>query len=387
MRVTDLRAHVCYARWRNWVFVEVETEDGLVGVGEATLEGREATILGHFEDLRRYLVGRDASSIAEHCRNLVRDPFWIGGYVAMTGIAAMETALWDLLGQRLGVPIWQLLGGRIRQRVRVYANGWYFGVETVEQWAERAGEVAELGYTALKFDPFGRSGPAIERDELEQSAAIVEAVRLAVGPQVDLLIEGHGRFDLPSALRVAKRLEPFDCFWFEEPLSPGNVLALAQLGRRISIPVATGERLYSRYDYRELLESGAAAMIQPDVIHAGGITETLRIAALAETWNVAVAPHNPNGPVATAATLAVDAVIPNFVIQEMLAPWDAPWRSDVVQGCPEVRDGYLEIPDRPGLGVTLNVEEIARHPYTPIDLSFYGEESILERIELRDGAS
>jgi galactonate dehydratase len=386
MRIVDLRPHACFAMWRNWVFVEVETEDGLIGVGEATLEGREATMLGHFEDIRRYLVGRDASSIAEHCRNLVRDPFWVGGYVGMTGIAAVEIALWDLLGQRLGVPVWQLLGGRIRDRVRVYANGWYFGVETVDQWAARAGEVVELGYTALKFDPFGRSGPQIEHDELEQAAAIVQAVRRAAGPAVDLLIEGHGRFDLAAASRIAKALEEFDCFWFEEPIAPGNVASLAHLGRSISIPIATGERLYSRYDYRELLESHAAAIIQPDVIHAGGISEVLRIAALAETWQVSVAPHNPNGPIATAATLMLDAVMPNFLIQELLAPWDAEWRHEVVEGCPSVRDGYLTIPDRPGLGVTLNVQEIVRHPYQPIDLSFYGEESVLERVELRTGS-
>jgi galactonate dehydratase len=386
MRIVDLRAHVCFAMWRNWVFVEVETEDGLIGVGEATLEGREATMLGHLEDIRRYLVGRDASSIAEHSWNLVRDPFWVGGYVGMTGVAAVETALWDLLGQRLGVPVWQLQGGRVRDRVRVYANGWYFGAETVEQWAERAGEVVELGYTALKFDPFGRSGPLIEHGELEQVVAIVQAVRRVAGPAVDLLIEGHGRFDIASALRIARALEGFDCFWFEEPITPGNVAALAHLGRATSIPIATGERLYSRYDYRELLESHAAAIIQPDVIHAGGISETLRIAALAEIWQVSVAPHNPNGPVATAATLVIDAVIPNFVIQEMLAPWDAEWRHQVVEGCPSVCDGYLTIPDRPGLGVTLNIQEILKHPYQPIDLSLFTEASVLERVELHPSA-
>lgn len=385
MKITDIRVHTCFAMWRNWVFVEVVTDRGLIGVGEATLEGRELTVAGHVEDLRRVLLGRNPLDLRTIIRDLTRDPFWIGGYVAQSGLAAVEMAMWDLIGQKLRTPVWQLLGGRVRDRIRVYANGWYFGATTPESWATRAGEVVELGYDAMKFDPFGTSGPVIDRDSLDRSVAIVEAVRRVVGPRVDLMIEGHGRFDVHSAIRVARALDPFDAFWFEEPIPPGNPVALAEVRRASPIQIATGERSFSRLDYRELLTVGATAVIQPDVIHAGGIAETLAIAAMAETWMVPVAPHNPNGPVATAASLVVDAIAPNALIQEMLAPWDAPWRDTVVEGSPRVVDGHLAIPDRPGLGVGLVHEEIAKHPYQPVDLGFFGPASVLDTVDLGGG--
>ncbi len=382
MLITDIRVHTCFAMWRNWVFVELVTDAGLTGVGEATLEGRELTMAGHLEDLRRALVGRDPRDLRARVRDLTRDPFWTGGYIAQTGVAAVEMAMWDLIGQELRVPVWRLLGGRVRDRIRVYANGWYFGVSSPDSWGERAGEVVELGYDAMKFDPFGTSGPVIDREALDRSVAIVEAVRRVVGPRVDLLIEGHGRFDVHSAIRVANALAPFDCFWFEEPIPPGNAAAMAEVRRASPIQIATGERLFSRFDYRELLTAGGASVIQPDVVHAGGIAETLAIAAMAETWMVPVAPHNPNGPVATAATLVVDAIAPNALIQEMLTPWDADWRDEVVEGNPRVVDGHLAIPDRPGLGIRLIPEEIARHPYQPVDLNFFSPASVLDTVDL-----
>lgn len=382
MRITELRVHTCFAMWRNWVFLELVTDGGLVGVGEATLEGRELTVVGHLDDLRRVVLGRDPMDLRAIVRDLTRDPFWVGGYVAQSGLAAVEIALWDLIGQALKVPVWQLLGGRVRDRIRVYANGWYFGVDAPAEWGERAGEVVELGYDALKFDPFGTAGPVIDRESLDRAVAIVDTVRQAVGPRVDIMIEGHGRFDVHSAIRIARALAPFDGFWFEEPIPPGNPAALAEVRRASPIQIATGERSFSRLDYRELLTVGATAVVQPDVIHAGGIAETLAIAAMAETWMVPVAPHNPNGPVATAASLVVDAVAPNALIQEMLAPWDAPWRETIVEGGPRVVDGHLAIGDRPGLGIRLVPDEIARHPYQPVDLGFFGPTSVLVTVEL-----
>ena len=260
MLITDVRVHTCFAMWRNWVFVELVTDAGLTGVGEATLEGRELTMAGHLEDLHRTLVGKDPRDLRAIVRSLTRDPFWTGGYIAQTGVAAVEMAMWDLIGQDLRVPVWRLLGGRVRDRIRVYANGWYFGVSSPESWAERAGEVVELGYDAMKFDPFGTAGPVIDRETLDRSVAIVEAIRRSVGPRVDLLIEGHGRFDIHSAIRVANALAPFDCFWFEEPIPPGNAAAMAEVRRASPIQIATGERLFSRFDYRELLTAGAASV-------------------------------------------------------------------------------------------------------------------------------
>jgi galactonate dehydratase len=383
--IVDIRTHVVHALWRNWIFVEVETDDGFVGLGEATTEGRELTILGHIDDLRRYFDGADAAAIELHRRNLVRDPFWVGGFVAQTGLAAIEVALWDILGQRLGVPVWQLLGGKIRDRVRVYANGWYFGAVTPEDWAERASEVVELGYTALKFDPFGRSGPDITTPELRDAAELVAAVRGAVGSDVDLMIEMHGRFDVQAALRVGRELERFGCYWLEEPVPPGNTPSLSQVAAGVSTPLAAGERCHSATEFVELVRSGSLAICQPDIVHTGGIGEMRRIASLCEASNLSVAPHNPNGAVATVATLMIDAVIPNFLVQEMLEPWDAPWRHIVVQGCPRVADGYLAIPNEPGLGLRLDLDAIADHPFQPVEPSFYSSASVLEAVELRPG--
>jgi galactonate dehydratase len=388
VKITDVRVSSCFALVRNWIFVEVITDSGYGGVGEATIENREKTILGHLQDLTDYLIGRDPLEIEAVIRGLTRDSFWAGGYVAMTGLAAIEMALWDILGQKLGVPVWQLFGGRLRRRVRAYANGWQENARSLEDWARLAGEVVEDGYSALKFDPFGTAGPLIEREQLEEAVSIVSAVSKAAGPKTDLLIEAHGRFNLQAAETVSRALARFNCFWIEEPIPPGNPAALAGLRSKTSVPLATGERAHSRLDFREILALQAASIIQPDVIHAGGLAETRKIAAMAETWSVGVAPHNPNGPIATAATLAVDAVIPNFVIQETLGTSDPPWRHEVVDGCPRVIDGYLELSEAPGLGVRIVPEEVARHPMRKIEVRLWedewvrvGEETPVDRSE------
>ena len=383
MRIADIRWYVCGAGWRNWVFVEVETDTGLIGVGEATVEGRELTITGHLADLRRVLIGTDAMAISSLRRRLTRDPFWTGGYVAGSGLAGIEIALWDIVGKHLGVPVWQLLGGRVRDSVRAYANGWYFGASEVDEWVERAGQVVEHGFRALKFDPFGRADLAPSIEEVERSLDLVRAIRVAVGPRVDLLIEGHGRFGVHAAVTIGTRLAEFGCMFFEEPVPPGNADALRRVTEQAPIRIAAGERAFSRQEARELLERGAVHVLQPDVIHAGGIAETREIAALAESWFVPIAPHNPNGAVATAATLMIDATVPNFLIQEILELWDVPWRHLVVRGCPSVVDGHLTIPNAPGLGVELDHEELARHPHSPVDPALWSADSIMETVDLR----
>jgi galactonate dehydratase len=375
MKITDIQVHLCEAGYRNWLFVEIHTDEGVTGVGEGTTEGQVLTVKARIEEMGRYLLGKDPQDISLHTQLLTRDPFWVGGYVSGSALAALEMAMWDISGKKLGVPLWRLWGGRIRDRVRAYANGWYFGVEGPEDWGDRAGEVAELGYTAMKFDPFGRAGPRISREELDYAQAIVREVRRGAGPGADLLIEAHGRFDIHAAIQAARAVEPFDCFWYEEPVIPGNHAALRQLADAVSIPVATGERVYSRQDARELLELHAATVLQCDVCHCGGLEEIRKIAAVAETYSVAIAPHNPNGPVATAACLAIDAVTPNFMIQEMFTPWDVDWRDTVVIGSSRVVDGYIEVPDRPGLGVELVHDELAKHPFEAKDLQIFSREA------------
>jgi galactonate dehydratase len=382
VKIEDVRVHICNAGWRNWVFIEVETDTGAVGLGEATIEGRELTMEGHIKDLRRAVIGTDVFDISGLRRRLTRDPFWVGGFISGSGLAGIEIACWDLMGKALGVPVWQLLGGRLRDRVMTYANGWYFGAKEVEEWVERAARVVDDGFRALKFDPFGRAGLSISRDELEFSMDIISALRTELGPRIELLIEGHGRFSLESAQRVARRLEEFDCLFFEEPVPPGYQGAMKQVAQNSRVNIAGGERCYSVSDAKTLLDASALQVLQPDVVHAGGILETVNIATLANGYGVSIAPHNPNGEIATAASLTVDAVIPNFLIQEMLAPWDVPWRHDVVRGGSRVVDGYIDISSAPGLGVELDHDALRDHPFVAVDPALWSSESIMESVDL-----
>lgn len=379
MRITEVKTFVVFAEWRNWIFVKVETDQGIHGVGEATLEGKEHAVTGAIQDLADYLEGKDPRQIELHLRNMYRDPFWRGGVILNTAISAIEIALWDILGKHLGQPVYVLLGGKMRDRVRAYANGWYFGALQPEDYAELAKEVTARGYTALKWDPFRRADLEVSREDEEFAIACIRKVREAVGPGVDLLIEGHGRFSPASALKLARAMEPYDIFWFEEPVPPENLLALKKVADTTAIPVATGERLYTKHDYNRLFPLQAADYIQPDVVHAGGILELKKIAAMAESWYVQVAPHNPNGPVAMAASLQLAACTSNIVLMEHLMA-DPPWRKKVVTYDADIdSEGYLPIPEAPGLGVDLVEEELGKHPYQPKVLNFFSEASVLER--------
>jgi len=384
VRITEIDKHVMYAGWRNWVFVCVSTDNGLQGVGEATLEGRELAVLGAIDDLSRYLLGRDPFDIERHWHQMYHDGFWSHGPVLLTAISALEVAMWDIIGQALGQPIYNLLGGRVRDAAPVYANGWYFGAHSPEEFAERACETVERGFVALKWDPFGHASVHLSREEEELALERVAAVRRAVGPRVRLMVEAHGRFSVSEAIRIARLLAPFDCYWYEEPVPPANLEALAEVTRHSPIPTAAGERAYTRYEYAGLLARQAVRVIQPDVIHAGGMLEARKIAAMADAWHVPVAPHNPNGPVAAAATLHLIAGLRNFLVLEMLVN-DPPWRELVLEPALEVRDGYLRLPDGPGLGARLNLEEVKRHPYQPRDLHFLSEGSVLDSPIHREG--
>jgi galactonate dehydratase len=380
MRIEEVHSYICFAGWRNWVFVEIVTDDGLVGTGEATLEGLETAVDGALRDLARSVVGRDPREVGRLFHEIVRDGFWIAGPVELTALSGIEQACWDLTGQVLGVPVSSLLGGRLRDRCKAYANGWYFGVDAPDL-PRRAALVVQHGFTALKWDPFGTSGPDIRTEDLDGAIHQVTEVRRAVGNNVDLLIEAHGRFSLQSAIRIAKKLEGLGCYWLEEPIQPHDPGGIDLVVRTEAIPVVLGERLFTRAQFRELLEKRLVPIIQPDVCHVGGILELIRIAAQADCYSTGVAPHNPNGPVATAATLAVDWVVPNFAMQEVMLPWDVSWRGEVVEGDPEIVDGHFLPSQAPGLGVKLNHAELAKHPYQPIDLHFFDSSSVLAQVQ------
>ena len=370
MKVRDIKAFVVDCFRTNWMFVKVYTDEGIDGVGEATLEYKEKALLGALEHIKEYLVGENPLDIEKHWHAIYRDAYWRGGPVLMSALSAVEMALWDILGKSLGVPVYRLLGGKVNEKVRIYVNGWFSGAREPEEFAAKAKIAAERGITALKWDPFGKSYLNISSADLDKAIRCVGAVRDAVGSSVDLLIEGHGRFNVPTAIKIARELEAFKPMFFEEPVPPDNLDALREVKDRSGVAISAGERLYTRWDYRPLFDKMAADYIQPDISHAGGIMELKKIAAEAESRYIPFAPHNPSGPVANAATLQLAATCPNFEILEIMYS-DVEWRLDVVNEELEYKDGYIRIPDKPGLGIEINEQECEKHPYKPHTLRHY----------------
>lgn len=370
MKVTDIKTFAVDCFRTNWVFVKVYTDEGVTGVGEATLEYKEKALIGAVEHIREYLIGQNPLDVEKHTHAIYRDAYWRGGAVLMSALSAVECALWDILGKTLGVPVYQLLGGRVNDRVRIYVNGWFAGAKTPEQFAEKARQAVQRGVTAMKWDPFGKSYLQISNRDLDTALRCVAAVREAVGDEVDLLIEGHGRFDVPTGIRIARELEPFKPLFFEEPTPPDNLEALRAVRDKSPVAIAAGERLYTLRGYRQLFALRAADYIQPDVSHAGGIMELKKIAAAAEACYIPFAPHNPSGPVANAATLQLAACCPNFCILEIMYS-DVSWRSAVTNEQLDYQDGYITIPSRPGLGIEIDEAACLAHPYQPHTLRHY----------------
>lgn len=371
MKITGIETYICHAYRTNWVFVKVLTNiDGLYGVGEATLEYKEHTVAQACKELERTLVGKDPHRIEEIWHSVYRDAYWRGGAVLMSALSAVEMALWDIKGKDLGVPVYQLLGGKVRESVPCYANGWFAPAKTPSEFAEKAKEAVSQGFKALKWDPFGSSYLQIERKQLNEAIECVAAVYDAVKDNADIIIEGHGRFDIPTAVRVGHALGEFDILWFEEPIPPQNLEGLAEVKRRVNVPISAGERLYNRWEFRSLFELKAADFIQPDVSHAGGIMELKKIAAMAEAYHIPICPHNPSGPIANAATLQLAACVPNFYLLETMSS-DVPWRKDISTEEVKFENGEMFISDKPGLGIDINVDEIKKHPFEPKELRHY----------------
>ena len=262
------------------------------------------------------------------------------------------------------------MGGKANEKVRVYVNGWFAGAKTPDQFAEKARAAVERGVTAMKWDPFGKSYLDISNKDLNTALECVAAVREAVGPEVDLLIEGHGRFNIATSVKIARELEPFRPMWFEEPTPPDSLDALLEVRKKSNIPIAAGERIYTRWGYRELFEKQCADYIQPDVSHAGGIGELRKIGSMSEAYYLGFAPHNPSGPVANAATPQLAACSPNFSILDIMYS-DVAYREEITNESLEYRDGWITIPDKPGLGIEINEAACGQHPYQPHTLRHY----------------
>jgi galactonate dehydratase len=375
MKIVAIRNRLMRVDRQNWHFVEVHTDEGLVGLGEASLEWRERAVAAAVDELSPLLIGQDPAPIEHHWQRLHRHGFWRGGVILGSAIAGLDQALWDLQGKRLGVPVYQLFGGPTRQRIRLYTH---IRGATPEAAAEHAASLVARGFTALKMGVPRATAVADERALRRVTVARVEAVRQAIGADVDLMLDNHGQLAPGDAIELGRALAPYELLFFEEPVPPDAPEALAKVAAaRLPLRLATGERLFSKWEYRPILEQQLVDVAQPDICHAGGFTEVRKIAAMAEAAYVKIAPHNPNGPVATIASVHLAAAIPNFLILEFA---DQPLRDAIQVTGLTVRNGWAELPTRPGLGIELAEDVLAAHPPAPgsYDPAFYADGSVAD---------
>ena len=369
IRITGVKTVIVHAEMRNWVFVKIETnQDGLCGWGEASLEWKTRAVAGAVEDFKPMVVGEDPRRIEHLYQKMYRQSFWRLGVIGMSAISGIEQACWDILGKSLGVPVYQLLGGAVRDRVRMYTHLGGGNMRAVYETfdpaplIDLAQKVVADGYTAVKvvFVPY--SEPLMGIGPVKHFASLMEKLRLALGEKIDIMVDFHGRAYPAMAIQYIRAIAEYRPFFCEEPVPPENVAALKQVTDAVSVPIATGERLVTRFGFREVFERSACHVIQPDLCHCGGLAEGRKIAAMAETYFMGVAPHNPLGPVANAVALHFDLATPNFVIQEDMFS-DVPWRWDVVKHSLTTKDGYWQITDAPGLGIEVDEKEAAKHPF------------------------
>lgn len=369
MKITGVRTHIVGNSWKNWVYLQLETDEGITGAGEVTAGLQAKPIEAAVHELKPLFLGKDPRNI-----NQIFDDIYKGVFLNYTNvIAAVNQACWDILGKSLNVPIWQLIGGKMRPRIRAYANGWYRGPRDPVFFAEAAVRMVEKGYTALKFDPFGNAYRFFDREELRLSLSLVGAVRDAVGPNVDLLIEAHDRFSVSTAITIGHALAEYEPMWLETPVMSTDIEATIEVARQIPVPVATGERFRELEQFARLLGSKTVSIVQPEQMQVGGITGLLKAAAIAEAHEAFVAPHNAQSPLNTVVNMHIGAVLPNLLIQECFDDTNAAWSREMMSGTVEVKNGYIEVSDRPGLGVELHEEVMRKYPY--------GEQNFLRLFE------
>lgn len=363
MKITGIDVVIKFVRWREWLFVRVSTDEGLIGWGEGSTSDRGPAVAAVIQQFTPRLLGRDSSAVELIWRDLYTG--WRGGPIVNSAISAIDGALWDLQGKRYGVPVWKLLGGPVRRKVRVYAGGVSRWMDSVADHVEGAIRAQNEGYRGVKVTPFGSPGQRTDVAAIRFAAELVEGIREATGPDFDIHIECAERLTPRLAIEASRALAPSRPVWLEEPIPAENVKAMCALAPRMATPIACGEKLFSRQDYRELLEGQGTAFIQPDLTHAGGITEVRKIAAAAETYYVQVAPHNSGGPISAAMAVQIAAVTPNFQVLETAYP-EAELRRRVAGESMEVHDGYMHLSDKPGLGIDdLNLDALDDEPDGP----------------------
>jgi galactonate dehydratase len=369
VKIVAVETSVVGTPWRELAFVELVTDDGLRGVGEARMVNKMDTLVACIEELgRRYVLGADPFDVERLAWRVHWEDYGRAGEVTQSALACFDQACYDLMGQALGVPVWRLLGGRFRDRVPAYANGWYQGERSPESYAELARGVVARGYRGLKIDPFGGATAELEPRRLASAVEIVAAVRGAVGPDIAIMLEMHGRFTAATAVAAARAIEPYRPEWIEEPVPPYHPAAFGQVRAGTTLPIATGERVHELAEFRALFEAGTVDVVQADLTHFGGFTGLRKLAGWAQAYGLLMAPHNVTGPVGTAANLHFAVGCANYKVLEHFNDFADPWVFELAAGAPRIdpADGCFPLPTEPGLGVRLDHAKVAQHPRTGV---------------------
>lgn len=376
MRVSEVTTTVVGTPWRELTFVELVADDGRRGVGEARMVSKTDALLACIDELsQRHVIGMDPFDVERLAWQFHWEEYGRAGEITQTALGVIDIACHDLMGQATGQPVWRLLGGCFRDRVPAYANGWYQGDRDPQTFARLGKVVVERGYRGLKIDPFGAATAEISSADLALAMEMLAAVREAVGPDVALMVEMHGRFTPATAVQVARAVEPYRPEWIEEPVPPYNPAGLRRVRAGTTLPLATGERVHVVPEFRELFEGGLVDIVQADLTHIGGFTGLRKLAAWADSYGLLLAPHNVCGPVGTAANVHFAVATGNYKVLEHFNDFADPWVAEVVEGAPTVDpdDGCFGLPTEPGLGVRLDRAKAAEHPRTHAHFNLVAE--------------
>jgi len=364
-KISEIEAYILgreitSAQWASlMVLVKVTTSDGKVGWGETVSALRAEAVINFIKKINKVLKGNDVFNVEKNRLEWYKHDFNLTiSLESTTALSAVDIASWDIIGKELGAPLYKLLGGKTRDKILVYANGWYQNCVTPEDFAEKAKEVIKKGYKALKFDPFGSNFTYITKRGLDLAEKRVKAVREAVGNDVDILIEHHGRFNVDSAIAIAKRLEKYNPLFMEEPVHPEDTEGLKKYRLNTGLKIALGERIINKNQALYFMKEGLVDYLQIDLYRIGGVTESKKVVSIAEAFDVLMAFHNAQGPILNAVTLHMDAYIPNFLIQESFYDWFPQWKKDLIYDGTPIENGYAVIPEKPGIGIDVNEKMI-----------------------------
>lgn len=367
MKISNFEIFVLGTPWRNLTYLRLELEDGTYGWGEARILSKTHTVTEFLKEVRRHIVGHDVFDIEDLYRRFMLLDFGVAGEVTMSGLALVEMAAWDCIGKLANFPVYKLIGGKLRDRIPAYANGWYTVERTPEAFANAAEKVVAKGYLGLKFDPFGNGDLELSREEFQRSIDLIEAVHSVTGKKLRIYLEMHGRFAPHQAIEIAKAVEKINPAWIEEPCRPEDLGAMIKVSQHTHLPIATGERLYTANQYRDLFPLRCVDIIQPDINHCGGLLEVKKIASMAETYNVMVAPHNVGGIISTTAAIHLMATLRNGKVLEHFNDFADEYVKKAGHPYPEVIDGHFSLPEGPGWGVEIDVEFLQENAAPVVD--------------------